>query len=79
MQGKADVVANQQAAASDVALAVANGEPTAYFVGHNAALKIHTLSTKAQVPYANASYALPENIASLTCAQARCCCEDLSS
>ncbi len=53
MQGKADVVANQQGAASAVALAVANGEPTAYFVGHNAALKIHTLSDKAQVPYAH--------------------------
>jgi len=49
VQGKAEVVANQQGAASAVALAVANGEPTAYFVGHNAALKIHTLSTKAQV------------------------------
>ncbi|DBA77988.1 hypothetical protein WJX77_012160 [Trebouxia sp. C0004] len=49
LKGKADVVASQQGAASAVALAVANGEPTAYFVGHNATLKIHTLSTKAQV------------------------------
>jgi len=49
VQGKADVVASQQGAASAVTLGVANGEPTAYFVGHNAALKIHTLSTKAQV------------------------------
>ena len=76
MQGKADVVANQQGAASAVALAVANGEPTAYIVGHNAALKIHTLSTKAQVPYAQASYALPEHFAFLTCAETQCCCED---
>lgn len=48
-QGEATLLASQQGAATAVALAVAEGQPTAYFVGHNAALKIHTLSTKAQV------------------------------
>lgn len=49
MQEKASVVATQQGAASAVAVAVANGEPNAYFVGHNAALKIHSLYTNTQV------------------------------
>ena len=49
IQGEATMVASQQGAATAVALAAADGQPTAYFVGHNAALKIHTLSTGAQV------------------------------
>ena len=49
MQGKATTVSSQQGAATAVALAVVGGEPTAYFVGHNSTLKIHTLSTNTQV------------------------------
>ena len=49
VQGKGKLVSSQQASPTAVALAVADGEPTAYFVGHSAALKIHTLSTNAQV------------------------------
>lgn len=49
MQGSLREVATQQGAATAVALAAPNGDPTAYFVGHNAALKIHSLSSGAQV------------------------------
>ena len=48
LQGAAKEIASQQGAATAVALAAPNGDPTAYFVGHNAALKIHSLSTGSQ-------------------------------
>ena len=49
LQGSAREVTAQQGAATAVALASPNGDPTAYFVGHNATLKIHSLSSGAQV------------------------------
>lgn len=49
MQGQAEVVATQQGAATAVALAEADGQPMAYFVGHNATVKICSLASKAQV------------------------------
>lgn len=49
LQGKAREITTQQGAATAVSLASPNGEPTAYFVGHNATLKIHSLSSGAQV------------------------------
>lgn len=49
LQGSTREVTTQQGAATAVALASPNGDPTAYFVGHNATLKIHSLSSGAQV------------------------------
>lgn len=49
MQGSTREITTQQGAATAVALASPNGDPTAYFVGHNATLKIHSLSSGAQV------------------------------
>lgn len=49
LQAPAAVVSTQQGAATAVALAETDGQPTAYFVGHNATLKILSLSTNTQV------------------------------
>lgn len=49
VQGEAEVVSTQQGPATAVALAEVEGQPTAYFVGHNATLKISSLLSKAQV------------------------------
>ncbi|KAL3135309.1 hypothetical protein ABBQ32_007505 [Trebouxia sp. C0010 RCD-2024] len=48
-KGSLREIATQQGAVTAVALAAPNGDPTAYFVGHNAALKIHSLSSGAQI------------------------------